>query len=178
MMTTVEHLWSEWNTNLKQFILKRVSDESLADDVLQEVFFKIHSRIHTLKDIRKLQGWIFQITRNTIIDHYRRKKTMAQLPESLGEFDSEDSSGIMEKLTPCIEAMVEELPEKYRQAVIMTAYEGLTQKEMSERLGISVPGAKSRVQRARERLKIELLECCHIELDTFGKIIDYTPKEQ
>jgi RNA polymerase sigma-70 factor, ECF subfamily len=177
-MTTVEHIWTEWSTNLKQFILKRVSDQSIADDVLQEVFFKIHARIHTLKDIRKLQGWIYRITRNTIIDYYRCKKTMAQLPETVRELDSEETNGVIEEIIPCIEAMVEELPAKYRQALKMTVYTGLTQKQMGEELGISVAGAKSRVQRAREKLKTELLDCCHIELDTLGKIIDYTPKKQ
>lgn len=177
-MTTAEHIWRELNTSLRRFILKRVADENIAEDILQEVFCKIHSQIHTLKDIRKLQGWVYRIARNTIIDHYRQKKALAQLPEAMMAFDVDEEDGVIEELTPCIESMVEALPEKYRQALKLTAYDGLTQKEMGRELGISVSGAKSRVQRAREKLKSELLGCCHIELDTFGKIVDYTPKQQ
>jgi RNA polymerase sigma-70 factor (ECF subfamily) len=72
--------------------------------------------------------------------------------------------------------MVLALPEQDRQALILTEYQGLTQKELSERLGLSFSGAKSRVQRAREKLKQELLACCHFELDRRGHILNYQPR--
>jgi RNA polymerase sigma-70 factor (ECF subfamily) len=68
------------------------------------------------------------------------------------------------------------LPEKYRQALLLTEYRGMTQQEVAEHLGISLSGAKSRVQRAREKLKEELLNCCHFEFDRLGKIMSYHPK--
>ena len=176
-MTSIENIWREFSANLKQFILKRISDESIAEDILQEVFVKIHSRIETLEDIGRLQGWIYQIARNTIIDHYRSKKAMAVLPEELKSLENSDNNDVVGVL-PCIEAMVDRLPEKYRQAVILTTYQGLTQKEMGKKLGLSLSGAKSRSQRAKEKLKNMLMECCSFELDRFGKIIDYEPKKQ
>lgn len=175
-MNDIEHIWREFSANLRQFILKRTSEESITDDILQEVFVKIHSRIDSLKDIRRLNGWIYQIARHTIIDYYRSKKATAELPKeipSLENFDNNKNDDIL----PCIKTMVDRLPEKYRQAVILTAYQGLTQKEMGEKLGLSLSGAKSRSQRAREKLKHMLTACCHFELDRFGKIIDYEPKE-
>jgi RNA polymerase sigma-70 factor (ECF subfamily) len=72
--------------------------------------------------------------------------------------------------------MVDNLLPQDRQALILTEYHGLTQKELAERLGLSVSGAKSRVQRARERLKQQLLDCCHFELDRRGHILDYQPR--
>ncbi len=72
--------------------------------------------------------------------------------------------------------MVERLPDDYREALLFTEYEGLTQKELAERLGVSYSGAKSRVQRAREKLKTMLLACCHFEFDRLGKVIDYQPR--
>jgi len=51
----------------------------------------------------------------------------------------------------------------------------LSREELSERLGISFSGAKSRVQRARAKIKQQLLDCCHFELDHAGRIIDYQP---
>lgn len=73
--------------------------------------------------------------------------------------------------------MMEELPEKYREALHLTEIQGLTQKELAERLNISLSGAKSRVQRAREKLKGVLLECCHVEVDRRGKVMDWESKE-
>ena len=101
---------------------------------------------------------------------------MADLPETITSLENSDNKHGVDVL-PCIEAMVHRLPEKYRQAVILTTYEGFTQKEMGEKLGLSLSGAKSRSQRAREKLKDMLMECCHFELDRFGKIIDYEPKD-
>lgn len=175
-MTEIENIWREFSNNLRLFILIRTSDESIADDILQEVFVKIHSRIDTLKDVRRLNGWIYQITRHTIIDYYRNKKTTADLPETITSLKNSDNKHGVD-VFPCIEAMVHRLPEKCRQAVILTTYQGLTQKEMGEKLGLSLSGAKSRSQRAREKLKDMLMECCHFELDRFGKIIDYEPKD-
>ncbi len=69
--------------------------------------------------------------------------------------------------------MIEELPEPYRQAPLMTEYQGLTQKQLAESQGLSLSGAKSRVQRAREKLRDMLLQCCHFEFDRRGGIVDY-----
>ena len=69
-----EKIWLEFNNQLKAFIVRRVKVNSLAEDILQEVFIKIHSNIDNLKDEQKLKGWIFQITRNSIIDYYMKKR--------------------------------------------------------------------------------------------------------
>jgi len=92
------------------------------------------------------------------------------LPEELPDDD------IMSELLPCVRAMVLALPDQDRQALVLTEYQRLTQKELGERLGLSFSGAKSRVQRAREKLKQELLACCHFELDRRGHILDYQPR--
>jgi len=131
-MTSIENIWREFSTNLRQFILSRISDENIAEDILQEVFVKIHSRIDTLKDIRRLRGWIYQIARYAIIDHYRSKKATAPFPEAITSLENSKNNDV--DVLPCIEAMIDRLPEKYRQAVILTTYQGLTQKEMGEKL--------------------------------------------
>lgn len=69
--------------------------------------------------------------------------------------------------------MVDKLPEKYKQAIIITVFENHTQKEYSEMVGISLSGAKSRVQRARDILKEMVLGCCSLEFDSLGNIINY-----
>jgi len=177
---TTERVWEEFHAPLQQFIRRRVSDEDTAEDVLQDVFLKIHQRMDALKDVRKLEGWIYQITRNAIIDSYRSRRPttpldaeeVLDLPEELPDDD------IVSELLPCVRAMVKSLPEPDRQALVLTEYQGLTQKELSERLGLSFSGAKSRVQRAREKLKQMLLDCCHFEVDRRGHVIDYQPRCQ
>src|SRR5215469_9995314 len=180
MSMTTEGVWEAFHTPLLQFIRRRVSDESTAEDVLQDVFLNIHQHVDTLRDAKKLESWMYRITRNAIIDSYRYSRPMTtleaqevlDLPEELPDDD------VVSELLPCVRAMVKNLPAQDRQAVVLTDYQGLTQKELAERLGLSFSGAKSRVHRARERLKHQLLDCCHFELDRRGHIIDYQPKCQ
>ena len=177
MAITTEKVWEEFHPGLKQFILKRVSDEQNAEDILQDVFLKIHTRIDTLRDEEKLQSWIYQIARNVIADYYREHKATVALSEALllpEETVVDDD--VVKDLLPSVRTMVDSLPAEYRQALLLTEYEGLTQRELAERLGLSFSGAKSRVQRAREKLKAMLLDCCHFEFDRLGKVIDYQPK--
>ncbi len=178
MMASLDLAWEEYGPALKNFIRRRVSDEALVEDILQDVFVKAQSRLDSLRDKAKLKPWIYQNCRHTIIDHYRRKKIVTEQPDTLFVETQIEEERFRDDLNSCVRKLTENLPAKFGQALFLTAYDGLTQKEMSEHLGISVSGAKSRVQRARERLKSELLDCCNLEFDTFGKIIDYTPKER
>lgn len=178
MLTTTEQVWDEFHMPLQQFIRRRVSDEVVAEDVLQDVFLKIHQHIEALRDVKKLESWIYQITRNAIIDAYRnsRPTTTLEAEEVLDMAEELPDDDVVSDLLPCVQAMVKNLPALDRQALVLTEYQGLTQKELAERLGLSFSGAKSRVQRAREKLKQQLLDCCHFELDRRGHIIDYQPR--
>jgi len=178
MSTTTEQVWQAFHTPLQQFIRRRVSDEATAEDLLQDVFLKIHQHVATLKDVKKLESWIYQITRHAIIDYYRSTRPMLEraLAEALDLPEELPDDDVVSELLPCVQAMVRNLPEQDRQALVLTEYQGLTQRELGERLGLSFSGAKSRVQRARERFKQQLLACCHFELDRRGHILNYRPR--
>jgi RNA polymerase sigma-70 factor (ECF subfamily) len=175
MNATVEHIWHEFADKLRQFIRGRIADPQTADDILQDVFVKIHGRLERLKDPAKLQGWIYLIARNAIIDHYRTRKDTVEVPESLpAEPDRQD--GEIEELKASFRRMIYSLPDPYREAVVLTEFDGLTQQQLADRLGISLSGAKSRVQRGRAQLKQMLDQCCTFEFDRRGKVIDCTPR--
>ena len=131
-----------------------------------------------------MEAWIYQITRNTIIDYYRHRKIDTEDFQEIEDFqgineggiDAATATGTINNTLSCIKPMIHSLPDKYRQAIILTEYEGFTQREMAEKLGLSLSGAKSRVQRAREKLKEMLLECCSFEFDRLGNILDYRLK--
>jgi RNA polymerase sigma-70 factor (ECF subfamily) len=138
---------------------------------------KIQSRLDRLKDPAKLESWIYLIARNAIIDHYRTRKETVALPETLAA-EPEPESGEVEELKAAFRRMIFNLPEPYREALVLTEFEGLTQRQLADRLGISLSGAKSRVQRGREQLKHMLHECCTFEFDRRGKVIDCTPRRK
>jgi RNA polymerase sigma-70 factor (ECF subfamily) len=177
MNGNLELLWDQYSLRLKGFIRSRVEDEAEAEDILQEVFIRVHRNLCCQSDWNKPESWIYQIARNLIIDHYRRRREMAEIPEGLPappDLPEEDTAEAVEAiLALSLKDMINELPESYRQALLLTEYRGLSQKQLAQSLGISLSGAKSRVQRARDRLRDMLLSCCHFELDRRGRILDY-----
>lgn len=169
----LEALWEQYSRRLLAFIRRRVSNDADAEDILQEVFLRIHRSLCCSDDWGKPDSWVYQITRNLIIDYYRRRRETVEISEDLAteaDFEADDPQV---RLALSLRATIDMLPERYRQALILTEYEGLSQKEAAERLGLSLSGAKSRVQRARLKLRDLLLTCCHFELDRRGRIIDY-----
>lgn len=176
----VSQIWNESRNRIKGFIAKRIDNEADVEDVLQDVFCKIHQRIAELKDPNKLYAWVFQIARNAIIDYYRERKTAVDSSEEILMEIAVDpmEKDVEEDVLNWLEPMVGDLPEKYREALLLTDIRGLSQKELSEKLDISLSGAKSRVQRAREKLKENLLDCCHLEFNRAGKIVEYQQRTQ
>lgn len=149
----IEDLWDRFHQPLKTFISHRVNDQSMVDDILQIVFMKIQVHLPNLIDEQKIHSWIYQITRNTIIDFYRTKKQSEILPDHLHFNDNAEEENFTKEAAVCIRSTIKRLPEKYREALELTEFQGLSQKELSEKLGISYSGAKSRVQRGRGKLK-------------------------
>lgn len=176
MSITTERAWDAFHAQIEHFILKHTRDKTAAEDILQDTFLKMHARINTLKDEQKLQSWLYQIARHTIYDYYRSQAHTLALPEGFDLPEEPALEDVEQTLLPAIKAMVDCLPEPYREAIILTEYNGLTQKELATRLNLSFSGAKSRVQRGRAKLRQMLLECCHFEFDRRGKIIDYYPR--
>jgi RNA polymerase sigma-70 factor (ECF subfamily) len=97
--------------------------------------------------------------------------------ENLAVADADQLNDASEKLAGSLRRMAQELPDRYKQAIMLTDFEGMKQTEVAKKLGISLSGVKSRVQRARKMLKELLLECCHVEFDRYGTVFDYHPKD-
>ena len=176
-MSHTAQLWNDYHSKLHGFIESRVGDASTADDILQEVFVRIHSRIDTLRNANKIRSWIYQITRNAIIDHYRAQKTTQEVPETLAAVEAEPSDQARREIAGCLVPMIHTLPETYREAMMLSEIEGLTQKQVAEKQGISVSGAKARVQRGRAKLRDMLLDCCQFQFDHRGRVMDYEDRE-
>lgn len=177
--TKIEAIWNKFHAPLRAFIRRRVRDRAIADDLLQEVFLRVHTRIDSLRDGTKLDAWIYQITRNVIADYYRAHRLPMPLSDDLVSSEAneaDEQAALALQLAPSIREMVSALPAPYREAFLLTEINGMSQVELARQLGISVSGAKSRVQRARAHLKQMLLDCCHFEFDRLGGVVNYYPR--
>lgn len=172
----MEDIWLKFENKLRAFTMSKVHDKSVTDDILQELFIKIHANIDKVKDETKIQSWIYQICRNLIVDYFRgqSKNRYAEFP--IPSLDDENDTD--EVVSDALEDMVKmmgDLPPEYCEALCLTELGNLSQKEYAEKINISYSGAKSRVQRARKMLKDMLMKCCHYEFDKYGTVIDIHP---
>lgn len=176
MTANVETIYQDFDTHLRRFLSRRLPDSVAVEDVLQETYLRIHRRADSLREPGSLQAWVYQIARNALIDHYRRQPGHAELPESIAVPDDGDDDDAGQELARSMRDMLSCLPDKDRQALLLTEFEGMTQAALAAHLGLSLSGAKSRVQRAREKLRDALLDCCHVELDRLGRVLHYEPR--
>ena len=184
-------IWQQVRDGLRVFVAKRVANEAEVEDILQEVFLRMHRKLDSLKDPRRIVSWLFQITRNAIIDHYRTPTRHREVPAGLSaDLDAEhqastasaveateDSDRLRTELAGCLRPMIDRLPADHRQAVTLVELDGLTQQAAAKRLGLSVSGMKSRVQRGRRQLKDMLEACCEIQLDGRRGVADYALRD-
>ena len=187
MTKTTEDLWQLVHDGLHAFIAKRVNDQGHVEDILQDVFVRVHRQMDRVNDPRRIISWIYQITRNAIIDHYRKPGRQREIPSGLSaelegldevaETSTATHLGDMAEpraeLAACLRPMIERLPQDYRDAITLVEIDGLTQQAAATQMGLSLSGMKSRVQRGRAQLKQMLDDCCLIELDRRKGVIDY-----
>ena len=175
---STEKIWELLSTKLRSFFLQKVSDAQVADDLLQETFLRIHQKLVTLEDEQRITAWVFQIARNLVIDYYRSKGrySAAPMPEDV-EAPAIEKENLNEQVESWLPAMIAQLPDAYREAVELYELKEMPQQQIAEKLGLSLSGAKSRVQRGREKLKVLLYACCSFDKDSHGNVIDYRRKK-
>ncbi|MBN2775002.1 MAG: RNA polymerase sigma factor SigZ [Prolixibacteraceae bacterium] len=173
-----EIIWNRFHLKLLNFIQGKLSDPSTAEDILQDVLIKIQTNLPSLKEETKIQSWIFQIARNAVTDYYRKQKK--QINENFpGELEErENPENLMPEVADWLSEFIDDLPEKYRIAIIYSELEGRPQKEMAEELGISYANARARIQRGRKLLKNNLEQCCEFFTDQYGNVLDYRARYQ
>lgn len=172
----VELIWQEYHDNLLSFIRKRVKNKTIAEDILQDVFVKILSKIHTLKDTSKLKSWLFQITRNAVYDYYHDREKLNNIHADVPGPVFENEENVQEEVAGWLGCLIKSLPDKYREAIELWEYEGVSQKEISGKLNISYPAVRSRIRRGRLMLKDKLTACCLFNVDVYGNVLDYCGK--
>jgi RNA polymerase sigma-70 factor (ECF subfamily) len=190
MALTTEAVWTEFHANLLRFVSRRVRNPADAEDVVQRVFLQVHRALPTLRDADRLPAWLFQMTRRAIIDYYRvpahrREQLMGDATEIASENDVDtattdgnpDEPTALAELATCLRPLMSGLTDMDQQALTLVEFEGVSQVEAARRLGVSVSGMKSRVQRARTRLRKAVETCCRVELDRRGGLTSYDPRD-
>jgi RNA polymerase sigma-70 factor (ECF subfamily) len=164
---------------IHNFIRPRIADAATVEDLTQEVMVKAERAAPSLNDSSKLESWMFRIARNVIADHFRESRKLVIISSNGGSAIGPDIALLTQEqenrkahLLRCIHAFAESLPDNYRLALELVDFEGISQVELAERYGLTVSAAKSRVQRARAKLRAMIDACCEVDTDVYGNFID------
>ena len=178
----IEQVWNQFGQQLRRFITSRVPDSQIVDELTQELLIKSYQTLDSLKNEKHVGAWLFRIARNVLNDYYRKRKPgeidqltdRDNLAELLEQEPNEQS--VHEELSQCIKPFIDQLPDQYRQTLITVDIEGCSQKELTERLGVSHSTVKSQTQRARIQQGQLYRRCCDFIIDARGNVVDYFPK--
>lgn len=168
---------SDFYNHLKNYLIGKIKNKESAEDIIQEVMLKVMTAHKKNLQVENLKAWLFQITRNTLVDYYR--KNANRIEENNNDINEmhfyiqESSFSPSDYVVP----MIKLLPQKYSNPLYLSDIEHLPQAEIAEKIGISLSATKMRIQRARKMLYNLFAECCEIEYSKEGSFLHCTIKD-
>lgn len=164
-------------SQLKKYLIGKIKNRELAEDIVQEVMLKVITAHQKNLQVKNLKAWLYQISRNTLIDYYRKNANVIQenedyLKDTLYSLQEESFSPI-DYLIP----MINLLPDKYSKPLMLSDIDNMPQSEIAEKLALSLSATKMRIQRGRKKLYDLFTKCCDIEYTRGGAFLHCTIKD-
>jgi RNA polymerase sigma-70 factor (ECF subfamily) len=170
----VLHAFRDHESELRGYLLRRVSDKHLADDLLQEVFVRALRSGQGFCGLDNPRAWLFQVARNALVDQRRLEKHAVPLPDDLVE-KSEDGRPV-DALSECLARVLSELPAADREILQQCDIDGVKQQAFADAHRLSLSAVKSRLLRARQRLREFMVRKCQIRFDEAGNVCCHVPR--
>ena len=170
--------WRQYKAELRGFLAHRMPVAGDADDLLQEVFLKALLHGHDFCRLDNPRAWLFHVARNLLVDRLRVHREQVPLPDDLRDDEANGNGPVdpVDLLSHCLPRVLSELSAEDRDAITRCDIESTTQRDYAYQSGLSLPAAKSRVQRARLRLQAQLVTACQVKFDEQGKVCCFVPR--
>lgn len=168
--------WREHEREILDFLM-RASDRATAEDVLQDVFLKAMKQGAEFCSLENPRAWLFQVARTTLIDHARRSRPMSELPADV-PLQPVDERSPVDELEACIGRNLGRLSQPDRRILEACDLQGMTVRSFAMQEGIALAAAKSRLLRARQRLRNALVAHCQVRFDDQGAVCCHTPSPE
>jgi RNA polymerase sigma-70 factor (ECF subfamily) len=173
--------WRRLRADVGELVGRRVAGADV-DDVVQEVLLRVWRHGGDLREDERFAGWLSRVVLSAAMDQLRSRQrhplARYEVGDSVAESEGmQDGGGEAKALIAAVlRPFVDALPVAYREAIALSELEGLPYAEIGGRLGITVSGVKSRIQRGRLQLKEMLHRCCKIALDARGAPVSCDPR--
>lgn len=173
-MNCLTTAWTAHAPELRGWLRHRTGNAALADDLLQDLFLKALRQGERFCDLHNARAWLFEVARNLLADQMRVAHHMVALPEELTT--RPDDTDTVDTLTTCLPRVLSELSPQDRDAITQCDLQGMAQADFAKTQGLSLSAAKSRLQRARLRLRAHMSLACQVKLDDAGRVTDFVPR--
>lgn len=175
IMETSSEFYEKIYKQIGVYIRKLTSDSEYIDEVTQEVFLKIHHSLGTLKNNEKLTSWLNRIVYTTLMDHYNKRKKTPVPDAMFFDVQPDDQNDGNPELIACVMELLEFLPVEQRELMKAVEIDGLKQTDYAKQNNMKLSTVKSRVQRAKQKIKEQVFSGCFLQTDKFGNVVDYRP---
>ena len=159
-MTAAEQveLYSAYRGKVQSYMNARVKNREDAEDLCEEVFHKVLCAWESYDEKKAaVSTWIYSITRNTVIDYYRKAHPSEELPEELEDDTSLEEDFLREEQLEELAEALEKLAADLTDIIVLHYYDGLPLTEIAEKLGMSYGAVKLRHQKALAMLRTAIL---------------------
>lgn len=162
----------ELSPSLLRYLGRYTGDPDLAEDLVQESLIRIARGLPGFQGRAQLKTWAFSIATRVAADHFRqpahrmRIVDVAEAPELPDPDPSVEQQLVVDEMNTCVRAVIDSLPEDYRAALVLHDLEGLTAAQTAEIADCSLPTAKIRIHRARQRLQDAMTQECEFYRDS------------
>ena len=173
-MNCLNDAWTHHAAELRAWLVRRLPSAQDADDLLQDVFLKALRQGQQFCRVQQPRAWLFEVTRNALADRLRLRREMVELPDDLP--DNRPQTDTVDLLSACLPRVLSELGEPDREAIVLCDLQGMAQADYARRAGLSLSAAKSRLQRARQRLRERMATACQVRYDDSGRVVDFVPR--
>lgn len=174
-MSCLMSAWDKHESELRGWLRGRLGSSHDGEDMLQDLFLKAMRQDRKFCEIANARAWLFEVARNAVADRLCLKKDQVELPDDLAAQHEETPA--VESLAACLPRALSELSDEDRDAITRCDLEGMSQEDYARLKNLTLPGAKSRVQRARKRLREHLSDACQVKFDVAGKVCCFVPRD-
>ena len=154
MAPDLEQIYTEYYGKVMGYIRARISSRADAEDLCADVFEKVQRKLGEFDSTKaSVSTWIFTITRNTVIDRFRRTRPSEELDENISDKTEIDEDLLNNETLSELAAALKALPEELRAIIVLRYYDGKPLTEVAETMGLSYGAVKLRHQSALAKLR-------------------------
>ncbi len=170
--------WQAHEAELRGYLRHRLSDSDAADDVLQDVFVKAMRQGQGFCTLDNPRAWLFQVARNAVVDRLRTSHPHEALTDEMADTTPVDvqPAAPVDALAECVARTLSELSTEDSAILRACDIEGQTQRAFAQAQGLSLSAVKSRLLRARRRLRERLTVACQVTFDADGSVAAHVPR--